>query len=167
MLLNVIVYLTNIMMMGYIILFILLLLKGWCHFWSQIPTFVGSWVFQCSAIMTNAQFWLHSNRTFRHFHVVMITKETRQMCDIPDSLYDVSRKRGNAKIEKRFLAFKQTVEKEMKKQPHSSITSSQITQTETKMFQRDFLTYIKHKRSPAVSTVGPIQTIISDRLPST
>ena len=87
-----------------------------------------------------------------------ITKEIRKMTTTRDRLYRRSRDRGQEKTEKRFRMYKQLCKKELRrahaKYVHKLFTDESKSKEE---LSKRFWTYVKHRRSHAVSTIGPLR----------
>ena len=88
-----------------------------------------------------------------------VDKETKRMCDKRDSLYQKSRRKATVKAVQRFLRYKQTIKKQIRNcrtaYVHQLFTDSSKSKQE---LSKSFWTYVKHRRSQAISSVGPLKS---------
>ena len=87
-----------------------------------------------------------------------IDKKLHQLIKKKRNLYKRCKKRGSLHLEKRYNMYRHVVQKMLRKQ-HSEYVNRMFTDEEkTKAeLSKHFWTFIKHKRSAAVSTVGPLK----------
>ena len=95
-----------------------------------------------------------------------IDKELHQIIKTRDRLYDKSKDKGSAKAEQRFKMYKQIAKKQFRKK-HAQYVNNLFTDEEKSKdeLSKRFWTYVKHRKSPAISTVGPFKKgnqLISD-----
>ena len=88
-----------------------------------------------------------------------VGKETKRMSDKQDSLYRKSRRKCTVKAELSFFLYKQTIKKQIRKchaaYVHKLFTDSSMSKQE---LSKSFWTYVKHRRSQAISSVGPLKS---------
>ena len=87
-----------------------------------------------------------------------IDKKLHRLIKTKRRLYKRCKKRGSTHLEKRYNLYKHSVQKLLRKQHadyvHRLFTDSDKSSAE---LSKRFWTYVKHKRSAAVSTVGPLK----------
>ena len=109
-------------------------------------------------IIDAMELYIPRRKTKKRDSAPWITKEIKNLCEKRDSLYKKSRKKGGRKTEMRFLLYKQTVKKMIRKKQAEYVHNIFTDNTKTKQeLSKRFWTYIKHRRSPAVSSIGPLR----------
>ena len=88
-----------------------------------------------------------------------IDKELHHIINTRDRLYDKSKDKGSAKAEQRFKMYKQIAKKQFRKK-HAKYVHNLFTDEEKSKeeLSKRFWTYVKHRKSPVISTVGPFKS---------
>ena len=115
-----------------------------------------------SLLLETMEIFIPRRQTKKKDSAPWIDKETKHLTDIRDRLYRKSRKKGSAKTESRFLLYKQIVKKRIRKQHAAYIHNLFTDESKSKEdLNKQFWTYVKHRRSQAMTQIGPLKKGVS------
>ena len=109
-------------------------------------------------ILEAMQMFIPKRQTRRKDSRPWINKQLHKLIKKKNQLYKRCKKKGSLHLEKRYNAYRHVVQKMLRKQHaeyvHRLFTEDSKTKGE---LSKRFWTYVKHRRSAAVSSVGPLK----------